>query len=81
MTDGRWAAAKAEADKLSEALNIKDEEIRFLRAHIVQLVQSISQLVLKPSEEEIKKKGWWQFWRREYPMQFVSCSATKPGSG
>lgn len=25
--------------------------------------QSINQLSLKPGEEEIKKKGWWQFWR------------------
>ncbi len=28
--------------------------------HIEQL---ISQLSLKPGEEEIKKKGWWQFWK------------------
>jgi len=27
------------------------------------LTQSISQLSLKPGEEEIKKKGWWQFWK------------------
>ncbi len=25
--------------------------------------QSIIQLSLKPSEEEIKKKDWWQFWK------------------
>jgi hypothetical protein len=24
---------------------------------------SIRQLSLKPGEEEIKKKGWWQFWK------------------
>jgi hypothetical protein len=24
---------------------------------------SSGQLALKPSEEEAKKKGWWQFWR------------------
>jgi hypothetical protein len=29
-----------------------------------QLTQSISQFTLKPGEEEIKKKGWWQFLRR-----------------
>jgi hypothetical protein len=28
--------------------------------HIAQL---ISQLSLKPGGEEIKKKGWWQFWK------------------
>jgi hypothetical protein len=27
--------------------------------------RSISQLSLKPGEEEIKKKGWWQFWKRD----------------
>jgi hypothetical protein len=35
----------------------------FLQAHIAQLTQSISQLSLKPGEEEIKRKGWWQFWK------------------
>jgi hypothetical protein len=24
---------------------------------------SIGQLAIKPSEEEAKKKGWWQFWK------------------
>ncbi len=32
--------------------------------HIAQLTQSISQLSLKPGEEEIKKKRWRQFWRK-----------------
>lgn len=41
----------------------KDEMISFLQAHIAQLTQSISQLSLKPGEEEIKKKGWWRFWK------------------
>jgi hypothetical protein len=47
---------------------MKDEEleamnISFLRGHVVQLTQSISQFALKPGDEEIKKKGWWRFWR------------------
>jgi hypothetical protein len=47
---------------------MKDEEleamnISFLRGHVVQLTQSISQFALKPVDEEIKKKGWWRFWR------------------
>jgi hypothetical protein len=29
---------------------------------MAQITQSISQLSLKPGEEEIKKKGWWRFW-------------------
>ena len=34
-------------------------------ALVPQLTQSISQLSLKPGDEEIKKKGWWQFWKLE----------------
>ena len=30
---------------------------------IAQLTQSISQLSLKPGDEEIKRKGWWRFWK------------------
>jgi chromosome segregation ATPase len=57
------SAAKAETDKLSETMKLKEDETAFLRGHIAQLTQSISQLSLKPGEEEIKRKGWWQFWR------------------
>lgn len=55
--------SRAEVDKWKEALRIKDGDIDYLRSHVAQLTQSISQLSLKPGEEEIKKKGWWQFWR------------------
>jgi len=34
-----------------------------LAGHVAQLTQSISQFALKPGEEEIKRKGWWQFWK------------------
>ena len=47
-----------------DSIRQKDEMIAFLQAHIAQLTQSISQFALKPGEEEIKKKGWWRFWRR-----------------
>jgi hypothetical protein len=58
------SAARVEADKLREAMNLKSDEISFLRGHVAQLTQSISQFALKPGEEEIKKKGWsWRFWR------------------
>lgn len=56
-------AAKAEADKLRESMNLKADETAFLRGHVSQLTQSISQFALKPGEEEAKKKGWWQFWK------------------
>jgi predicted transcriptional regulator len=52
-----------EIKKLNDALELNHEEIAFLRGHVSLLTQSISQLSLKPGEEEIKKKGWWQFWR------------------
>lgn len=56
-----------EAEKLKErfeaAFKIKDDEIAFLRGHVAQLTQSIGQLSLKPGDEEIEKKGWWQFWK------------------
>jgi len=41
----------------------KGDEVSFLRGHIAQLTQSISQFALKPGDEEIQKKGWWRFWR------------------
>jgi chromosome segregation ATPase len=56
-------AARTEADKLRETMGLKNDEVSFLRGHVAQLTQSISQLSLKPGEEEIKKKGWWQFWK------------------
>jgi chromosome segregation ATPase len=46
-----------------DTIKLKDQEIAFLQAHISQLTQSISQLALKPGEEEIKAKHWWQFWK------------------
>lgn len=55
--------SRSEVDKWKEAIRIKDGDIDYLRSHVAQLTQSISQLSLKPGEEEIKKKGWWQFWR------------------
>lgn len=47
-----------------DTIKQKDEMISFLQAHIAQLTQSISQLSLKPGDEEIRKKGWsWRFWK------------------
>jgi chromosome segregation ATPase len=54
---------RRDQDHYKDTLAIKDKQIGFLEGHIAQLTQSISQLSLKPGEEEIKKKGWWQFWR------------------
>jgi len=52
-----------EIKKLNDALELNREEIAFLRGHVSLLTQSISQLSLKPGEEEIRAKHWWQFWR------------------
>ena len=57
-------AAKNEADKLRESMKVKDDDIAWLRSHVAQLTQTVSQLALPPSQEEAKKKGWWRFWRR-----------------
>jgi chromosome segregation ATPase len=54
---------RRDQDHYKDTLAIKDKQISFLEGHIAQLTQSISQLSLKPGEEEIQKKGWWQFWR------------------
>jgi hypothetical protein len=42
-------------------LKSKEVEVSFLRGHMARLIQNISQLSLKPGDEEIKKEGRWQF--------------------
>jgi len=57
------AGARVEADKLREAMRVRDDEISFLRGHVSQLTQTVSQLALPPSQEETRAKHWWRFWR------------------
>mgnify|MGYP000884412804 FL=1 len=47
-----------------ETLRLKDEEISFLRGHVSQISEKLPK-ALPPSEDEAKKKGWWQFWKRD----------------
>jgi chromosome segregation ATPase len=54
------ANTKDDRDSILEALKVRDEDVAWLRSHVAQLTQ---QLALPPSQEEAKKKGWWQFWR------------------
>jgi chromosome segregation ATPase len=54
------AKANTEAEKLREALKSRDEDVEWLKSHVAQLTQ---QLALPPSEEEVKAKHWYQFWR------------------
>jgi len=56
-------ALRRDKDHYKDTMAIKDRQISFLEAHVAQLTQSISQLSLKPGEEEAKRKGWWQFWK------------------
>jgi hypothetical protein len=45
-------------------IRLKDEEISlFSRGHLSQLSEKLPR-ALPPSEEEIRAKHWWQFWRR-----------------
>ena len=56
------AAAKTDRDRLQEAMRVRDDDIAFLRGHLSQLSEKLPKS-LPPSQEEAKKKGWWQFWR------------------
>ena len=58
------AVTKTDRDRLQEAISLRNQDVSFLQGHVSQLTQSISQFALKPGEEEIKKKGWWKFWRK-----------------
>jgi chromosome segregation ATPase len=56
------ASAKTDRERLQEAIRVREDDVAWLRGHVAQLTQ---QLALPPSQEEIRKKGWWQFWRRD----------------
>jgi hypothetical protein len=40
--------------------NVGLKDVELFRSHVAQLAQ---QQALQTSEEEAKKKGWWQFWK------------------
>jgi hypothetical protein len=46
----------------NDIIKLKDEDIGFLKASYHELVQRLTPQ-LPPSQEEAKKKGWWQFWK------------------
>jgi len=56
---------RQEATKYEMAFKSQQADIDFLRGHVAQLTQTVSQLALPPSQEEAKKKGWWHFWRKK----------------
>jgi chromosome segregation ATPase len=51
---------KVKLESHQSALRVKDDEVAFLRATVHQLSEKRA---LPPSEEEIRAKHWWQFWR------------------
>ena len=55
--------ARQEIAKFESAMKAKEDEISFLRGHVAQLTQSISQLALPPSQEEAEANHWWRFWK------------------
>jgi uncharacterized coiled-coil DUF342 family protein len=62
QVSGEDAILIRDLEHYRDTLRLKDEEISFLRGHISQLSEKITP-ALPPSQEEIKKKGWWQFWK------------------
>jgi len=54
---------RQEATKYEMAFKSQQADIDFLRGHVAQLTQTVSQLALPPSQEEAKAKHWWRFWK------------------
>ena len=48
-------------EKYQETLKLKDQHISFLEATVHQALEKIP--ALPPSQEEVRAKHWWQFWR------------------
>ncbi len=66
-TETEQARSNAEAlqrdlTHYQDTVRMKDEHISFLEATVHQALEKLPKS-LPPSEEEIKKKGWWRFWR------------------
>ena len=56
------SALQLTLEHYKETLRLKDDGISFLRGHVSQISEKLPK-ALPPAEEEIKKKGWWQFWK------------------
>ena len=55
-------ALQRDIDHFKDTIKLKDEEISFLRGHVSQISEKLPK-ALPPSEEEAKKKHWYQFWK------------------
>jgi hypothetical protein len=54
------AISGSPSDRIGSICNL--QAIGFLRGHVSQISEKLAK-ALPPSEEEIKTKHWWQFWR------------------
>lgn len=61
--DDNLQSARQDKTNFELTMKTKQGEVEFLRSHIAQLAQSISQLALPPSQEEARSKRWWRFWK------------------
>jgi chromosome segregation ATPase len=58
------AVARTDRERLQDALKVRNEDVAFYQALIHQLNEKLPRAeALPPSQEEAKKKGWWQFWK------------------
>jgi len=62
QASGELTALQLTLEHYKETLRLKDDEISFLRGHVSQISEKLPK-ALPPAEEEIKKKGWWRFWK------------------
>ncbi len=56
------AGLSRDLEHYKQTLKLKDDEISFLRGHLSQISEKIPK-ALPPSEEEIRAKSWWKFWK------------------
>lgn len=61
--DDNLQSARQDKTNFELTMKTKQGEVEFLRSHIAQLTQSLSQLALPPSQEEARSKHWWRFWK------------------
>jgi chromosome segregation ATPase len=62
QASGELSALQLTLEHYKETLKLKDDEISFLRGHVSQISEKLPK-ALPPSEEEAKKKHWYQFWK------------------
>ena len=62
QTSVELVVLRHDLEHFKDALRLKDDDISFLRGHLSQISEKLPKS-LPPSQEEAKKKGWWQFWR------------------